>query len=118
MNDGDIFVLNDPFQGGTHLPDITCIKPVFINDKLEFFAVSRDLERFGRRRWGYAASRESKHSKHRTVYDPARPPHPDFYLPFSVARRRSVVLAYPIATRRDPSNARSTSFPFAGAGVE
>jgi len=41
MNDGDIFVLNDPFQGGTHLPDITCIKPVFINNKLEFFTVSR-----------------------------------------------------------------------------
>ena len=41
ISDGDIFVLNDPFRGGTHLPDITCIKPVFINDKLEFFAVSR-----------------------------------------------------------------------------
>jgi N-methylhydantoinase B len=41
MIDGDILVLNDPFQGGTHLPDITCIKPVFINSKLEFFAVSR-----------------------------------------------------------------------------
>ena len=41
MNEGDIFVLNDPFQGGTHLPDITCIKPVFINGKLEFFTVSR-----------------------------------------------------------------------------
>jgi len=41
INDGDIFVLNDPFQGGTHLPDITCIKPVFFNNKLEFFTVSR-----------------------------------------------------------------------------
>jgi len=41
MSDGDIFVLNDPFKGGTHLPDITCIKPVYINKQLEFFTVSR-----------------------------------------------------------------------------
>lgn len=41
ISERDIFVLNDPFRGGTHLPDITCIKPVFINNKLEFFTVSR-----------------------------------------------------------------------------
>lgn len=41
MSEGDVFVLNDPFRGGTHLPDITCIKPVFINNKVEFFTVSR-----------------------------------------------------------------------------
>jgi N-methylhydantoinase B len=28
---GDIVVLNDPFQGGTHLPDITFVSPVFQN---------------------------------------------------------------------------------------
>ena len=39
--EGDIFILNDPFKGGTHLPDITCIKPLFYNNKLEFFLVSR-----------------------------------------------------------------------------
>jgi len=39
--EGDTFILNDPFRGGTHLPDITCIQPVFYNDKLEFFVVSR-----------------------------------------------------------------------------
>jgi N-methylhydantoinase B len=27
---GDIAVLNDPFEGGTHLPDLTCVMPVFI----------------------------------------------------------------------------------------
>jgi N-methylhydantoinase B/oxoprolinase/acetone carboxylase alpha subunit len=27
---GDIVVLNDPFQGGTHLPDITLVSPVFL----------------------------------------------------------------------------------------
>ena len=28
---GDAYVLNDPFRGGTHLPDITVIAPVFYN---------------------------------------------------------------------------------------
>lgn len=30
MQRGDIAVLNDPFQGGTHLPDITLVSPVFV----------------------------------------------------------------------------------------
>ncbi len=29
MKDGDAVVLNDPFQGGTHLPDITVVTPFF-----------------------------------------------------------------------------------------
>ena len=29
MQDGDAYVLNSPYQGGTHLPDITVITPVF-----------------------------------------------------------------------------------------
>jgi N-methylhydantoinase B/oxoprolinase/acetone carboxylase alpha subunit len=33
MRPGDIVVLNDPFQGGTHLPDITLVSPVFIHAK-------------------------------------------------------------------------------------
>src|SRR3954464_14722519 len=28
---GDICILNDPFQGGTHLPDITLVAPVFVS---------------------------------------------------------------------------------------
>jgi N-methylhydantoinase B len=31
MGPGDIVVLNDPFHGGTHLPDITMVEPVFID---------------------------------------------------------------------------------------
>jgi 5-oxoprolinase (ATP-hydrolysing) len=31
MSPGDAFALNDPYQGGTHLPDITVISPVFID---------------------------------------------------------------------------------------
>ncbi len=30
MDPGDIVMLNDPFQGGTHLPDITLVSPVFL----------------------------------------------------------------------------------------
>lgn len=41
LEDGDIFVLNDPFKGGTHLPDITCVAPVFIKGQLEFLVASR-----------------------------------------------------------------------------
>jgi N-methylhydantoinase B len=29
---GDVAILNDPFAGGTHLPDITMVLPVFIGD--------------------------------------------------------------------------------------
>ena len=32
MQPGDIFVTNDPYQGGSHLPDITVITPVFDPD--------------------------------------------------------------------------------------
>jgi N-methylhydantoinase B/oxoprolinase/acetone carboxylase alpha subunit len=30
MEPGDIVMLNDPFRGGTHLPDITLVSPVFL----------------------------------------------------------------------------------------
>src|SRR3970040_2790463 len=41
IKEGDIFILNDPFRGGTHLPDVTCIAPVFAEGGLEFFVASR-----------------------------------------------------------------------------
>ncbi len=40
---GDVVVLNDPYRGGTHLPDVTMISPVF-EDKADppvFFVASR-----------------------------------------------------------------------------
>ena len=37
----DVVVLNDPFHGGTHLPDITMVSPVFIDGTVAFFAASR-----------------------------------------------------------------------------
>ena len=30
MQPGDVYVLNDPYHGGTHLPDITVITPVYL----------------------------------------------------------------------------------------
>ena len=37
---GDVFVLNDPFNGGMHLPDIFVIKPVFATERLAAFATT------------------------------------------------------------------------------
>src|SRR5262250_2052899 len=31
---GDVFILNDPFQGGMHLPDIFVFKPIFCGGEL------------------------------------------------------------------------------------
>jgi N-methylhydantoinase B len=38
---GLAWILNDPYRGGTHLPDITLISPVFISGELFGFAASR-----------------------------------------------------------------------------
>ncbi len=35
------WILNDPYAGGTHLPDITVITPLFVDDGLIAFAASR-----------------------------------------------------------------------------
>ncbi|MCK5262031.1 MAG: hydantoinase B/oxoprolinase family protein [Gammaproteobacteria bacterium] len=38
---GDMLVVNDPFMGGTHLPDVTLIMPVFIEQALSGFVANR-----------------------------------------------------------------------------
>lgn len=38
---GDVVMLNDPYRGGTHLPDITAVSPIFIGDEIHFFVASR-----------------------------------------------------------------------------
>jgi 5-oxoprolinase (ATP-hydrolysing) len=44
---GDVYVLNDPYHGGTHLPDVTVVTPVFApaedghRDELWFYVASR-----------------------------------------------------------------------------
>ncbi|XP_043702071.1 5-oxoprolinase-like [Telopea speciosissima] len=41
LNEGDVLVTNHPSAGGSHLPDITVITPVFDHGKLVFFVASR-----------------------------------------------------------------------------
>ncbi|MFQ5724307.1 MAG: hydantoinase B/oxoprolinase family protein [Terriglobia bacterium] len=44
LDEGDIALLNDPFAGGTHLPDITLVMPVFVRGRRGqpfFFVASR-----------------------------------------------------------------------------
>ncbi len=38
---GTVYITNDPYHGGTHLPDITVITPVFFDNTLQFFVGSR-----------------------------------------------------------------------------
>jgi len=40
LNEGDMVILNDPFKGGTHLPDITIVAPVFADEKYPSFYVA------------------------------------------------------------------------------
>ena len=41
IHPGDVFLLNDPYFGGSHLPDLTAFVPVFIDSKLSFWTVNR-----------------------------------------------------------------------------
>ena len=43
MQPGDVYVLNDPYHGGTHLPDVTVITPVYLDAAAEpiFYVGSR-----------------------------------------------------------------------------
>ncbi|MES2298380.1 MAG: hydantoinase B/oxoprolinase family protein [Pseudomonadota bacterium] len=43
MRPGDVFMLNDPYNGGTHLPDVTVISPVFdeLGREILFYVGSR-----------------------------------------------------------------------------
>jgi 5-oxoprolinase (ATP-hydrolysing) len=43
IHPGDVFILNAPYNGGTHLPDLTIVTPVFSSDEKEilFYVASR-----------------------------------------------------------------------------
>ena len=42
MRRGEVYVLNDPYHGGTHLPDVTVVTPVFLDlEQPSFFVASR-----------------------------------------------------------------------------
>ena len=73
MESGDMVMLNDPFRGGTHLPDITLVAPVYVEER-------------GPRGRGHTGK----------VRGPGRPRHilPDFYVA-SRAHHADVGGAYP-----------------------
>ncbi|PJF23277.1 MAG: 5-oxoprolinase [Phototrophicales bacterium] len=41
FQEGDVVILNDPYRGGTHLPDVTMVSPVFAASELVYFVASR-----------------------------------------------------------------------------
>ncbi len=41
IHEGDAFMLNSPYNGGTHLPDVTVVTPVFANGRPVFWLGSR-----------------------------------------------------------------------------
>ena len=41
MQPGDVYALNDPYHGGTHLPDVTVITPVYLGSQPTFYVGSR-----------------------------------------------------------------------------
>lgn len=41
INEGDLFLHNDPYTGGTHLNDVLMLQPIFFNGKLGMFAAMR-----------------------------------------------------------------------------
>ncbi len=41
LEPGDVAILNDPYGGGTHLPDITLVAPVYVKNKRAFYVANR-----------------------------------------------------------------------------
>ncbi len=41
IHEGDVFLLNDPYHGGNHLPDLTVFVPVFAGKKPRFWSINR-----------------------------------------------------------------------------
>ena len=41
IHKGDVFLLNDPYHGGNHLPDLTAFVPVFEDDRPRLWSINR-----------------------------------------------------------------------------
>ena len=41
MRAGDVYLLNDPYRGGNHLPDLTVFVPVFDGGQMAFWSINR-----------------------------------------------------------------------------
>ena len=40
LEPGDVVMLNDPFRGGTHLPDITLVAPVYVGRRRQAMSLA------------------------------------------------------------------------------
>ena len=80
MKPGDIVMLNDPFRGGTHLPDITLVAPVYVSEQ--------------RRAAGRHSVTKQQHSTSFRGQECPRHMRPDFYVA-SRAHHADVGGAYP-----------------------
>ncbi|MBD1874633.1 hydantoinase B/oxoprolinase family protein [Nodosilinea sp. FACHB-131] len=68
LKPGDVYLQNNPYNGGTHLPDITVITPVFLTEPHPYFARSETEE-------------NPKPSQTPSTHPPIHPPtHPLFYV--------------------------------------
>ncbi len=84
LEPGDIALLNDPFAGGTHLPDLTMVMPIFMGSVAELIGA---------------------HSQQRARRQSGTKPQPDFY----VANRAHHADVRGRACRLDPPRARNFS---------
>ncbi|ELZ81026.1 5-oxoprolinase [Haloferax elongans ATCC BAA-1513] len=41
LEEGDAIILNDPFRGGAHLPDLTLVTPIFVDGDIVAYAANR-----------------------------------------------------------------------------
>jgi N-methylhydantoinase B len=77
MLPGDVVILNDPFAGGTHLPDVTMVAPVFANDSEKIISAALPSRRThkSRRRGTVPSRRRITVSPHPVAF-----PRPLFYV--------------------------------------
>ena len=69
---GDVVALNDPFAGGTHLPDVTLVSGVFVDE--------RETGRLGDGAIGRRGERAKRHPVALSPHLPVPPPRPLFYV--------------------------------------
>src|SRR5262245_29513076 len=73
IGQGDVYVLNDPYNGGTHLPDVTVITPVFN----EVVSTASGSERYSYNRASLATARGTDSGKEILFYVGSRGHHAD-----------------------------------------
>jgi len=72
LNAGDVAILNDPFCGGTHLPDITLVAPVFLGNKK-----AGNKEKAGKKPDGEEKTGKKKQTARPAFYVASRAHHAD-----------------------------------------